>query len=134
MHPSDLCTEQEISDMVHSFYARIRQDDVLGPVFNAHIQDWDHHLLTLIDFWSAILRGSRRFAGAPMPKHLALPNLNAELFDRWLALFRATTAAQPNRAMGERAYGMAQRIAQSFWHGYQLDHVPDGLPTQLRNG
>ena len=134
MHPSDLCTEQEISDMVHSFYARIRQDKVLGPVFNAHIQDWDQHLLTLIDFWSAILRGSRRFAGAPMPKHLALPNLSAELFDRWLALFRETTAAQPNRAMGERAYGMAQRIAQSFWHGYQLDHAPDGVPTQLRNG
>ena len=134
MHPSDLCTEQEISDMVHSFYARIRQDEVLGPVFNAHIQDWDQHLLTLIDFWSAILRGSRRFAGASMPEHLALPNLNAELFDRWLALFRETTAAQPNRAMGERVYGMAQRVAQSFWHGYQLEYAPDGLPAQLRNG
>lgn len=134
MHSSDLCTEQEISDMVHSFYARIRQDEVLGPVFNAHIQDWDQHLLTLIDFWSAILRGSRRFAGAPMPKHFALPNLSTELFDRWLALFRETTSAQPNRAMGERAYGMAQRIAQSFWHGYQLGHDPDGVPTKLRNG
>jgi hemoglobin len=131
---SDLCTEAEISAMVHAFYARVRSDPVLGPIFNGHIQAWDPHLAKLVDFWSSILRGTGRFSGTPMPKHIALPGLSAELFERWLALFHETTAAQPNQAMGEHAYAMAQRIARSLWYGYQISHHPDQLPRELAHG
>ena len=130
----NLCTEQEITDLVHDFYATVRQDALLGPIFNAHVQDWDHHLAKLVDFWSSILRGTQRFKGTPMPKHVALPNLNAELFKRWLALFCEATAAQPNEAMGQKAYEMAQRIAQSLWFGYQLSRCPDLTPRELGHG
>ncbi len=130
----DLCTEAEIAHMVHAFYAEVRRDDALGPIFNAHVDDWDHHLSMLVDFWSAILLRTGRVSGAPMPKHAALPGLNAALFERWLALFQATTAAQPNHAMGEQAYAMAQRIAQSLWYGYQTSQDPVALPTGLSRG
>jgi hemoglobin len=130
----DLCTEQEITDLVDNFYATVRQDALLGPIFNAHVQDWGQHLAKLVDFWSSILRGTQRFRGTPMPKHVALPDLNAELFKRWLALFRQTTAAQPNKAMGQQAYDMAQRIAQSLWYGYQLSRCPDVAPRELGHG
>ena len=131
MTATELCTEEEISRMVHAFYARVRQDDVLGPIFDAHVHDWDLHLSRLVDFWSAMLRRTGRFTGAPMPKHAVLPGLSAALFERWLGLFREITDAQPNRAMAAQARAMAQRIAQSLWMGYQASRDPNALPTVL---
>lgn len=131
---TELCSEVEVSNLVHAFYARVRQDEVLGPIFDTHVDDWDHHLVKLVDFWSSILRRTGRFSGAPMPKHAALPGLSADLFQRWLALFRETAQAQPNRAMGEQACTMAERIAQSLWMGYQMSRDPDAMPTALSPG
>jgi len=129
-----LCTEAEIARLVHAFYAKVRQDDELGPIFNAHIDDWDHHLAKLTDFWSSILLRSGRYSGTPMPKHAALPDLNAELFQRWLGLFRDTAAEQPNQAMAAQACAMAERIAQSLWMGYQISREPHAIPSGLPRG
>ncbi|MDO8280470.1 MAG: group III truncated hemoglobin [Burkholderiaceae bacterium] len=134
MSATELCTEREVAALVHAFYAKVRIDPVLGPIFNGHVDDWDRHLSRLVDFWSSILRRTGRFTGAPMPKHIALPGLSAALFEHWLALFRETALAQPNRAMGETAYAMAQRIAQSLWYGYQMSQQPDALPKPLGLG
>jgi len=114
-----LCSEEEITALVHQFYARVRKDPELGPIFNAHIDDWDHHLAKLVDFWSALLRGTGRFDGAPMPRHAALPDLSAALFRRWLDLFRQTADTQANRAMAMQACEISERIAQRLWAGYQ---------------
>lgn len=134
MAATDLCTEEEVTRLVHGFYASVRKDDLLGPIFNRHVADWDQHLAKLVDFWSAILRGTRRFTGAPMPAHIALPGLNAALFQRWLALFHNTTRDIGNDAMREHADAMARRIAQSFWYGYQLSQDPEQIPRQLATG
>ena len=69
-----------------------------------------------------------------MPKHIALPGLSADLFERWLALFYETTAAQPNPLMREQANVMARRIARSLWYGYQLSHDPEAMPGELAHG
>lgn len=129
MSSPDLCTEDEVNQLVHTFYARVRSDATLGPIFNTHITDWDEHLRQLVDFWSAILRRTGRFSGAPMPKHAALPDLSAGLFQHWLRLFRDNAAEQPNQAMARQACAMAERIAQSLWLGYQATHHPDRAPT-----
>ncbi len=131
MPGSELCTETEVATLVHTFYARVRQDEALGPIFESHVGDWDHHLAKLADFWSAILRRTGRFSGAPMPKHAVLPGLSAELFQRWLKLFRENAAAQSNQPMAEQACAMAERIAQSLWMGYQISRDPDAVPTAL---
>lgn len=131
MPSPDLCTDEEIARLVNAFYAKVRHDEALGPIFKEHVADWEHHLENLVDFWSSILRGTRRFTGTPMPKHAALPGLTVELFQRWLALFLETTSAQPNQRMGEQAYAMAQRIARSLWLGYQLNRNPDRLPADI---
>ena len=131
MAATDICSEEEVTQLVHQFYARVRQDDLLGPIFNRHVADWDVHLAKLVDFWSAILRGTKRFSGAPMPAHIALPGLHAGLFQRWLALFHDTTEGLGNDAMREHADAMSRRIAQSFWYGYQLSQDPDRIPGQL---
>jgi len=134
MASPSLCTEAEIADMVHRFYALIRRDAVLGPVFEAHIGDWDAHLAKLVDFWSSILRRTARFSGTPMPRHVALPALDAELFQRWLMLFRQSNAELANQAMAEQANATAQRIAQSLWLGYQVKNFPDRIAKGLEPG
>jgi len=130
----DICTDEEIAAFVRAFYAKVRRDDLIGPVFNARVDDWDHHLALLTDFWSSILRGSGRYSGTPMQKHVALDELNPAFFQRWLALFRETLAEQPNEAMRERAAGAAQRIAQSLWYAWQMGNAPGKLPTDLPAG
>jgi hemoglobin len=127
----EFCTEDEVTRLVHTFYARVRRDDVLGPIFETHVDDWPHHLAKLVDFWSAILRGTARYRGTPMPKHAALPGLEPAMFQRWLVLFRETTTEIGNAAMKARADAMAERIAQSLWYGYQLDRDPDTSPASL---
>jgi hemoglobin len=127
MPNADLCTEEEITRMVYSFYDKVRHDEVLGPIFNRHVANWDAHLPTMVDFWSSALRGTARFRGAPMPRHAVLPGLSIELFQRWLMLFGQTTDALPNAALGERAKDLAKRIAQSLWYGYQMSQDADRL-------
>src|SRR5690606_40093935 len=129
-----VCSEEEVTEMVHRFYALVRRDDTLGPIFNRHIDDWDEHLTKLVDFWSSILRRTARFSGTPMPKHIALPELNAGLFQHWLALFRQSNTGLSNQAMAEHANATAQRIAQSLWLGYQMKHFPDQLAQGLELG
>ena len=126
-----LCTEAEITALVHQFYARIRVHEDLGPFFNGHIDDWHEHLDRLCDFWSSVLLGSGRFSGAPMPKHVALPGLKAELFHQWLALWRSTAAEQPNQRLAEQAVAAAERIAQSLWMGYQAYAQGVAVPRAL---
>lgn len=128
------CTEDEIRDLVHAFYARVRQDPALGPVFEAHIADWDEHLVKLTDFWSSILLRTRRYSGTPMPRHVALPDLVPDLFSTWLRLFRQTAFAQPNPVLAERACSAAERIAQSLWMGYQLSRDGTAIPSRLELG
>jgi hemoglobin len=128
MPAADLCTEEEIVQLVYGFYDAVRRDAVLGPIFNQHVKNWDTHLPTMVDFWSSALRGTARFRGAPMPKHAALPDLRVELFQHWLALFRETTAALPNAALADKANDLAKRIAQSLWYGYQMSQDGSKLP------
>jgi hemoglobin len=83
-------TETMIEEVVETFYARVRRDEVLGPIFNAHVDDWPEHLAKLKDFWSSVLLMTGRFKGQPMAVHAALPDIGRAHFERWLAMFGET--------------------------------------------
>ncbi|HUG60088.1 MAG TPA: group III truncated hemoglobin [Candidimonas sp.] len=134
MDRSELCTEEEITTLVYGFYDRVRADAMLGPVFNSHIDDWDTHLKIMVRFWSSLLLGTGAYSGTPMPKHVALPDLHANMFKQWLALFHETTNELPNRLLATRAEEYAQRIARSLWYGYQINNEPNRIPSELGNG
>lgn len=91
--------EDMIETLVHAFYARVRNDPLVGPVFTARITDWDLHLQRMCLFWSSVVLMSGRYHGAPMQKHALLP-VDAGHFDRWLELFRQTarTVCPPRAA------------------------------------
>jgi hemoglobin len=82
--------EALIRRQVHTFYARVREHPVLGPVFNDAISDWDEHLAKLCDFWSSVLLVTGRFRGSPMAAHARRPTIRDEHFPLWLDLFEQT--------------------------------------------
>lgn len=90
----DRITEENIRRLVDDFYAKIRTDIALGPIFSQAIGDdfemWKPHLQIMYDFWSSIMLRSGRYQGNPFQKHLRLPTFDIALFDRWLTLFEET--------------------------------------------
>ena len=131
MPPPELCTEAEVTELVNTFYAKVRDDEILGPLFERHVADWNQHMPKMIAFWSTALCGSKSYRGNPMLLHRALPGLTRSMFERWLDLFHEAASALPNRAMAERAGELSQRIAQSLWYDYQLQSKPDRMPASL---
>lgn len=79
--------EDSVSRLVERFYAQVRADDRLAPIFNNAIADWDAHIDAMRDFWSAVLLGTDRYNGCVMSAHFGLPMKPADL-DRFLDLFR----------------------------------------------
>jgi len=110
-----------ISDIVETFYARIREHDLLGPIFAAHIADWPRHLAKMKDFWASIAIEAGRFRGNPMLKHIAIGSLERGHFDQWLALFSATlddvVAGKEARTFFRERAG---RIADSLHMGIEV--------------
>jgi hemoglobin len=105
--------EAMIARLVHHFYDRVREDPLLGPVFETRIADWGPHLDRMCAFWSSVALMSGRYHGQPMEKHMTLP-IAAEHFDRWLALFEATAAELCPPAAAAHFIERAHRIAQSL--------------------
>jgi hemoglobin len=79
-----------IQAVVVEFYRRARQDEQLGPVFERQVHDWETHLGRMVDFWSAALLRTGRYAGRPVERHRTIADLRFEHFDRWVALFEET--------------------------------------------
>jgi hemoglobin len=114
VHPS--VSEENIAQLVATFYGRARQDDLIGPIFNAQVADWDHHLAKITDFWSSIMLKTGRYDGRPMRPHLMLP-LQGEHFDRWIAIFERTTREIFVAEVADAFNIRARRIADSFEMG-----------------
>ena len=84
-------TEEDIRRFVLRFYAAVRADTELGPIFEGRIGDrWDSHLERMVDFWSSVLLASGRYTGSPLDVHRAIPGIESSHYDRWLDLFEAT--------------------------------------------
>lgn len=120
-------TEEEISTLVDRFYAKVRQDDEIGPIFNAIVGDWPHHLAKLKDFWSSAMLRTGRYKGHPMMKHLQLP-LDPIHFHRWLTLFAETAYETLSPIHAVEIIEKSHRIAENFQAGiaYQREALAAG--------
>src|SRR5690348_11953615 len=83
-------TDESLRDLVHRFYAKVRRDPEIGPIFNDAVADWDEHLAKLTDFWSSVMLTSGRYKGNPVVAHARQKRIVPPHFERWLALFRET--------------------------------------------
>lgn len=105
--------DQMIMRLVFTFYRRIREDDLLGPIFEAHVEDWPQHLYRMCAFWSSVALMSGRYHGQPMPKHMPLP-IDGRHFDHWLALFETTANEVCPPAAAAHFIARARSIAKSL--------------------
>ena len=83
---------EDVRLLLDIFYAKVKQDPLLGPVFKSRIPtetDWPAHMDILYQFWESVLFGATAFRGNPFPKHIGL-GINATHFDRWIELFHTT--------------------------------------------
>ena len=91
---------ERIKDLLTKFYAAAGQDPTVGPIFNAAIHDWPHHIDHVTDFWSTQTGGPALYGGG-MGRHIRL-GLDHEHFAAWLALWEKTCRAEfPEREAGE---------------------------------
>lgn len=118
-----LPSEEQIKELVDCFYSRVRQDELLGPVFARAIGDhWEEHLTKMSDFWSTVVLASRRYKGNPMQVHINLPRLNQVHFDRWLALWRVTTFELLDQMHAQVFIKKAEFMAERLLSAIDLYH------------
>ena len=109
---------QDLSDIkvfVDGFYAKVREDELLEPVFSSKIapDEWQLHLNRMYGFWHAVLFYEHAYQGNPFTKHASLP-LTPQHFERWLLLFTETIDENFQGPHAEDAKMKAGRIASVF--------------------
>lgn len=108
-------TDDAIRALVDAFYAKVRRDPELGPVFETALHGrWDAHLPKMYDFWSSVMNTSGRYKGNPMAAHMRLPPFPPPLFERWLALFTETAQELCAPPLAAEFHAKARRIAESL--------------------
>lgn len=123
-----MITEASIALLVDIFYARVREDAVLGPVFDGAIHDWPGHLEKLKAFWSSVMLTSGRYKGSPVAAHLRHREaIDVEMFARWLNLWRSTARELLPADQAEAIIGKAERIGESLQLAlfFRLGAAPD---------
>ncbi|GJD87303.1 Group 3 truncated hemoglobin ctb [Methylobacterium hispanicum] len=127
--PDPILDEAALAAFLDAFYARVRQDPLIGPVFAAAVPDaaWPRHMATIRDFWSSVLLKTGRYKGNPFGKHQALGGLEPAHFARWLGLFEATAAERFPPEIAAALTERAHRIGDSLKAGlFFRPDVPGG--------
>ncbi|MGH6860011.1 MAG: group III truncated hemoglobin [Phyllobacterium sp.] len=102
-----------IGRLVRTFYGRAREDALIGPIFDAAVEDWDDHIARIAGFWSSVMLRTGGYNGRPLRPHLVLP-LEGAHFDRWLELFETTAHELCPDDVAHAFIIRARRIADSF--------------------
>lgn len=118
VRPLAVIDEAAIHRLVRAFYARVRADAELGPIFEAAIGDrWDAHLDRMTDFWSSVMLTSGCHSGNPMIKHMRQKAIQPPHFTQWLALFDQTARELFTHDCAESFIAKAHNIASSLQLG-----------------
>jgi hemoglobin len=122
-------TDDQIAAVVTEFYAVARSHPGLGPIFAAHVTDWDAHEAKVIRFWKNAIRLERGYDGNPLAVHKAAGDVRPGMFIPWLNLFEAVLRRNlpPDTAAAWAA--LANRIGESLLIGMMRDSMD---PPKLR--
>lgn len=113
--PQASISEAQITDLIPHFYERVRQDELIGPLFDDAISDWQLHLDKLVAFWSSVMLTSGRYKGNPVAAHMKhLEAITPPMFDRWLELWAEVTTEVLPPAPAVALQNKAGRIAESL--------------------
>lgn len=86
-------TERLVRDVMKGFYADVRSDLILGPIFRKAIKDeeWDAHIEKVTGFWLTAFRIEKIYRARNfIPSHVKHNNIGAEHTHLWLEIFERT--------------------------------------------
>ncbi|MDC8003823.1 group III truncated hemoglobin [Aureisphaera galaxeae] len=91
----EITSREDISMLVRTFYGKVQEDDLLGPIFNSVIEDWEEHYERLTDFWQTNLFFEKKYKGNPMQRHVEVDaahddSISEMHFGVWLNLWFQT--------------------------------------------
>lgn len=112
----EIVNRDDVSLLVRAFYAKIRKEETLGPIFNTIIEDWEEHLEKLTDFWENNLFFVRKYYGNPMLAHISVDrqvNNTVEMkhFGIWLNLWYQTLDDHFEGEVAQRARRNARKMS-----------------------
>lgn len=117
----EITSLEDIRQLVDLFYEKVRNDDLLGNIFNRIIQDhWTKHLEKMYRFWQTVLLSEHSYFGSPFVPHAKLP-IRKEHFNRWKQLFFATVDENFYGEKAIEAKHRAERMAEIFQ--LKIDHI-----------
>ena len=126
---TDIINLNDIKVLVDNFYTKIRDEKLLGPIFNGIIGDnWPAHLSKMYGFWQTLLLDTPAYSGSPFLKHAKLP-IAKEHFDRWMELFNETVDEHFSGAKADEAKWRAARMSEMFQ--YKLDYLKNNPAEPL---
>lgn len=114
MEKKDIQNQQDIKILVNQFYNKVQQDEMLAPIFDEKICDWESHLHIMYSFWNSILLGDDSYRGQPLFKHVNL-KIEAVHFKRWLELFYRTLDDNFEGPIVDLAKERSESIANVFY-------------------
>jgi len=116
----DISNIEEIKLLVNTFYEKVQNDDLIGPVFNEKmIGRWPEHLEKMYRFWQTLLLEEHTYSGSPFPPHKHLP-VNQSHFDRWMKIFTETIDSLFTGKLAEEAKVRAANMAYMF--NYKIEY------------
>lgn len=114
MQKHDILNLDDVKQLVNSFYGKVRENEMLAPIFNERIQDrWPEHLEKMYRFWQTVLLEEHTYFGAPFPPHAKLQVEHAH-FEKWMELFNQTVDELFVGEKAEEAKWRGQKMAQMF--------------------
>jgi hemoglobin len=129
-------TDRQIERLVTEFYARVRQDPDIGPIFLRAIGTdrdvWRTHEAKIASFWRNAVGMDRSYSGNPMMKHLANSEIRPEQFRIWLDIFERTCRDILPKDTAERMSALANRIGSSLQYGLVQFRGEQGAPPSLK--
>jgi hemoglobin len=125
----DILELEDVILLVDTFYGKVREDELIGAIFNDRIQDrWPRHLAKMYTFWQTVLLGEHTYFGSPFPPHAQLP-VEKEHFDRWLELFSQTLDELFTGEVAKEAMWRANKMAEMFQ--YKIGHYRQNASNSL---
>lgn len=120
----DITTIEDIQLLVETFYSNVRKSALIGPFFNAALQNrWPEHLEKMYCFWQTVLLKERTYTGSPFKPHAAMP-LKQLHFDTWLRLWNDTIDQQFSGPIASEAKWRGEKMAAMFLS--RIDDIRQG--------
>ena len=107
-----------------TFYDDVLRHPLLGPVFQRALAGHlDTHLDRMVDFWSTVMLGTKRYRGNMVSKHMQLEGVTPDHFAAWIQLWTQHTHNRFDSATTYKLRRVAHDIGRQLFEGY-FDQPP----------